>query len=309
MRIAIVGIGGVGGYIGAKFCALREANPEKYEIVFIARGDHAEAVRTKGITVIEDEGSFTATPSSVATAETVEGAFDLILLCVKSYDIAPTVTALRKNIRPDTVIIPFANGVANDAAIREMVDAKVLNGCVYILSHIDAPGVIRRQGKVFAAIFGHPDYIGESLHVGYLFKDAGLRAMTPEAIEPALWKKYLFISAFATLTSFYDAPIRSVYDAHFADAEAVLREIAAVAGAKGTDLSGEVAKALETAASLPAEASTSMHLDFQHCHRTELETLTGYVVREGQSLGVAVPQTARMYHALKRRLEEEGIEA
>ena len=97
---------------------------------------------------------------------------------ITSYDIAPTVASLRKNIRPDTVIIPFANGVANDAAVREMVEAKVLNGCVYILSHIDAPGVIRKQGKVFAAIFGHPGYIGESLHVGYLFKDAGMRAMS-----------------------------------------------------------------------------------------------------------------------------------
>ena len=309
MRIAIVGIGGVGGYIGAKFCSLMEAHPKQYEIHFIARGKHAEAVKTEGLTLIEEEGTFTAFPSAVTAAEEASGTFDLILLCVKSYDIEAAVTALRHTIRPDTVIIPFANGVDNAETVRRLVDAKVLNGCAYILSHIVKPGVVRRQGKVFAALFGDPEYIGEGLHVGYLFKDAGLRAMTPETIETALWKKYLFISAFATLTSYYDTPIKAVYDAHYSVAETLLREIAAVAAARGIDLGEEVAKALETAAGLPQEASTSMHLDFRNRRRTELEALTGYIVREAERLGVSVPKMATMYHALKERLQREAIEA
>jgi 2-dehydropantoate 2-reductase len=309
MRIAIVGIGGVGGYIGAKFCSLKEADPKKYEIVFIARGKHAETVKTDGLQVVEDEGSLTAVPSDVSTAEEAAGTFDLVLLCVKSYDIEAAVTALQHAIRPDTVIIPFANGVDNAETIRRLVDAKVLNGCAYILSHIEKPGIVRKQGKVFAALFGDPEYIGESLHVGYLFKDAGLRAMTPETIETALWKKYLFISAFATLTSYYDAPIKTVSDAHHSVARALLGEIAAVAEARGIDLGGETAKALETAANLPPKASTSMHHDFQNHRRTELEALSGYVVREAERLGVAAPQMSRMYRELRERQSHENSEA
>ncbi len=301
MRIAIVGIGGVGGYIGAKFCALKEAQPEKYEIVFIARGAHAQAVKADGLHVIEDEGAFTARPSEVCSAGEAEGSLDLVLLCVKSYDIAATLASLRKNLRDDTVIIPFANGVDNAQTIAGLVDAKVLNGCVYILSHIESPGVIRKEGSVFAASFGSPDYVGESLHVGYLFKDAALRAKASEDIERDVWKKYLFISAFATLTSFYDMSIRQVQETHGDTAKTLLAEIASVAAAKGIDLTGEVEKALATAASLPESASTSMHLDFQNGRRTELESLSGYIVAEAAQRGIAVPTMQAMYHELKEK--------
>lgn len=301
MRIAIVGVGGVGGYIGAKLCTLIGTPGKHYEIVFIARGDHADAIRHHGLSVIEDEGTFTAHPSEVTAAETAEGTFDLILVCVKSYDITATITALKKTIREDTVIIPFANGVNNAETIAALVDAKVINGCAYILSHIQKPGVIRKQGKVFAAVFGDPEYIGESLYIEYLFKDAGLRTKIPDDIDTAVWKKYLFICAFATLTSYYDTNIKPVYDAHYSIAKTVLGEIAAVAATKGIDLRDEIGKALETASNLPGDASTSMHLDFQNHRRTELETLTGYIVHEGERLHVPVPKMTQMYKTLKEK--------
>ena len=299
MRIAIVGIGGVGGYIGAKFCALQTMQPKASEVVFIARGSHADAIREQGIRVIEDKERFTAHPTEVCSAEAAQGSFDLVLLCVKSYDIEDAVMSLAHALRPDTVIIPFANGVDNARRVASLVDAKVLNGCVYILSHIAAPGVIRKEGNVFAASFGHPEYFGESLHVGYLFKDAGLRAKASEDIERDVWKKYLFISAFATLTSCYNMSIRSVAETHADVTRDVLNEIAAVAAAKGIDLSGEAEKAFASALKLPADASTSMHLDFKNRHRTELETLTGYVVAEAQRHAIDVPNMARMYTLLK----------
>jgi 2-dehydropantoate 2-reductase len=301
MRIAVVGIGGVGGYIGAKLCALKEAQPEKYEIVFIARGNHAEAIKAYGLRVVEDDREFTVHPSEICTAEEAKGTYDLVLLCVKSYDIPPTVAELHKNLRSDTVIIPFANGVNNAQTIAPLVDAKILNGCVYILSHIESPGVIRKEGNVFAAAFGNPEYFGESLHVGYLFKDAGLRAKASEDIDRDVWKKYLFISAFATLTSYYGMSIKEVCEAHYGTAQKCLEEIAAVAAAKGIDLTGEVEKALKTAASLPETSSTSMHLDFQHGHKTELESLTGYVVHEASALEIGVPHMNEMYDELKER--------
>ena len=151
MRIGVVGIGGVGGYIGAKFCALKEENPKKYEIVFVARGAHARVVKEHGLQIIEDEGGFTAFPSEVTTADEATGTFDLLLLCVKSYNIQEAIDALRQSIRPDTVIIPFSNGVNHAEEIAQMVDAKLFNGCAYILSHIEKPGHIRKQGNIFAA--------------------------------------------------------------------------------------------------------------------------------------------------------------
>lgn len=175
MKIAIVGIGGVGGYIGAKFCSLIGTQKKKYEIVFIARGEHAEALKTNGLRIIEDDGEFTATPTTVCTAEETEGIFDLILVCVKSDAITEALLPLRKNIRPDTVLMPFADGINYTQTITNIVDAKVINGYVDISSHIQAPGVIRKQGNLFTAVFGDPVFIGESLFIDYMFKDAGLQ--------------------------------------------------------------------------------------------------------------------------------------
>ena len=300
MRIAVVGIGGVGGYMGARLCSLIGTQKKKYEVVFIARGEHAEAVKANGLHVIEDDKEFTATPTAVCTAEEAEGTFDLILVCVKSYDIKEAILPLKKNIRTDTVLMPFANGVNNAETIANIVNAKVINGCAYILSHIEESGVIRKQGNVFAAVFGDPELFGESLFIEYMFKDAGLRTKVTEDIETAVWKKYLFISTFASLTSFYDSSIKKVYDEHYEETKAVLQEIASVARAKGINLEDEIAKALKTASSLPEDASTSMHLDFQQHRKTELETLTGYVVDEAERLHIDVPLMGSIYAALKR---------
>lgn len=300
IRVAIVGIGGVGGYIGAKLCSLIGTQKKKHEIVFIARGEHAEAVKANGLKVIEDNDEFLATPTAVCTAEEAEGTFDLILMCVKSYTIEEALLPLKKNIRTDTVLIPFANGVSNAETITNIVNAKVINGCVYILSHIQAPGVIRKEGDVFAAVFGDPIFFGESLFIEYMFKDAGLRTKVTEDIEEAVWKKYLFISAFASLTSFYDMSIKKVYDQHYDETVAVLQEIAFVAKAKGIYLDNEIEKALKTASSLPVDASTSMHLDFENHHKTELDTLTGYIVNEAKKLHINVPVMQNIYYTLKK---------
>jgi 2-dehydropantoate 2-reductase len=304
MKIAVVGIGGVGGYIGAKLCSLIGTQKKKYEIVFIARGEHAQAVKANGLRVIEDEDEFVATPTTVCTAEEAEGRFDLVLVCVKSYAITEALLPLTKNIRQDTVVIPFANGVNNAETIANIVDAKVINGCVYILSHIQSAGVIRKQGNIFAAVIGDPVWFGEGLFIDYMFKDAGLRSKFSEDIESAVWKKYLFISAFASLTSYYGLSIKQLYDQHLAETLSLLQEIASVAKAKGIDIQLEIEKALKTAASLPEDASTSMHLDFQNHRKTELDTLSKYIVDEAKRVDIAVPVMEKIYMALKSKERE-----
>ena len=296
MRIVVAGIGGVGGYIGAHFCKLDD------EVLFLARGNHALEIKAHGLMIKEDDGAFTAWPDNVMTTETLEGTIDLLLLCVKSYDIETVLTELAENMTPSTIIVPFANGVEHKEKIDALVNAKVLHGAVYILAHKEADGVIVKKGKVFASLFGAEAYPKETALVSSLFEKAGLRHKIPENIEEAIWKKYLFISAFAALTSYFDISMRKVYELHKNWAETLLKEIADVAEAKGIHIQEEIAKALKTASSLPDDASTSMHLDFQNGSRTELETLCGYIVREGQRLRLPTPMMAKIYGVLKLKL-------
>jgi 2-dehydropantoate 2-reductase len=297
MNIAVVGLGGVGGFIGARLCRIR---PE-HHITFIARGTHAETIKSHGITIVEDEQRYTEHPDAVLSAKATKAPFDLIFLCVKSYDIKSAIDDLAQAITPETLIIPLSNGVEHAENIRKYCDAKVLDGAAYILSHIEQPGTIRKKGNVFALVLGGDMDDATKAQLETILKRADLRYKIPDDIATALWKKYLFIAAFANLTSYHDMTINAVYETFTDEAQRLLGEIEAVARAKGIMLEGEVEKALATAASLPPSASTSMHLDFQNDRPTELETLSGYLVREAKAHGVSAPLLTAIYTTLKEK--------
>jgi 2-dehydropantoate 2-reductase len=293
LRIAIIGIGGVGAYIGASFLH----SQVEHEITLVGRGEHKEAIISSGLKIIEDSDEFSVAVENME----LSGVYDIVIFAVKSYDLADAVEMLRPNIDKKSILFSLANGVAHAKMIQESVDAKVLDATVYILSHIKEPGVIRKEGKVFSVVIGSKNYKEELLIIEKLFNEAHLRIKISENIEEALWKKYLFISVFATLTTYYDKSIKSVYEDQRKECEELIKELVAVAKAKGIDLHKDIEKALDTASKLPEKASSSMHLDFQNSHKNELETLTYYVIREGLELGVKTPLYEKMYKALKAK--------
>ena len=279
MRVAIVGLGGVGGYIAASFVKAG------IDVVGFARGEHLKAIQSNGLKIIEDEESWSV---KIDTRE--EGAFDLVLFCVKSYDLVESYEHICSHIDENTKLISFSNGVNNAQTLRGLSDAKILDGCVYILSHIESPGVLRKKGKLFAAVFGGEEE--STREVASLFEKAGLRFKTPSDIKTAIWKKYIFISAFATLTSYYNNSIGFVYEHHRDEAEELLKEIAGFAKTQGINIEDEVAKALKAASNVPYDSKTSMLKDFEGKKRVELESLSGYVKTALMS---------RLYKELKSR--------
>ncbi len=289
MRIAVVGLGGVGGYIVASVAKT------KHDVVGFARGRHLEKIQKDGIKIVEDTKEWQV-PLDARELLDSDGYFDVVLFCVKSYDLKESYDNIKTHIDDKSVIVSFSNGVSNGDILRELSEAKVLDGCVYILSHIETAGVIRKKGKVFASVFGGD--IDATNTLKSVFDEANLRVKTPSDIKSAIWKKYVFISAFATLTSYYDCSISDIYKNYFEEAKESLKEIASIAYALGVDIYAEVQKSLDIAKSLPLDASTSMHLDFQNQKRNELESLSGYVVHEAKKRDIQVPQMQKMYERL-----------
>ncbi len=287
MRIAVVGLGGVGGYLAAMFAK------SALDVVGFARGKHLAAIEAHGITVVEDETQWSV-PLNAVELNAAEGYFDVVMFCVKSYDLVDAYEKMAPHIDKNSILLSFANGVNNGETLRKLSNAVVLDSCVYILSHVEKAGVIRKKGKVFAAVFGGDDTDAVQ-KVASLFEKAGLRYKTPSDIRTALWKKYIFIAAFATLTSYYDKSIGYIYEHHYEEAKALLEEIAAFAKeSEGVEIGAEVQKALDTAAKVPYDSSTSMHLDFQNHKKVELESLSGYVKK---------PLMQKYYEALKKRAD------
>ena len=288
MRVAIVGLGGVGGYLAAMFAKAG------VDVVGFARGKHLEAIKKNGITLKEDTKEWT-TPLNATELNAAQGYFDVVIFCTKSYDLLDAYEKIAQHTDKNSILLSFSNGVGNAKVLQSVANAVVLEGCVYILSHIEKPGVIRKKGKVFAAVFGG-DNAEAVQKLAQLFEKAGLRYKTPDDIATAVWKKYIFIAAFATLTSYYNASIGEIYEKHYDEAKALLEEIALYAKEyEGVDIADEVQKALETAKNVPYDSSTSMHLDFQNGNKTELESLSGYV---------KMPLMQKYYTTLKER---EGL--
>lgn len=288
MRVAVVGLGGVGGYIATY---LVKAG---VDVVGFARGAHLDAIKSDALVLIEDSEHFRVKidARSLQTLEkSTQEHFDLVLFCVKSYDLKDAYLKIAPYTDDTTVLLSFSNGVSNGDLLRSLSRSRVLDGCVYVLSHIESAGVIRKKGDVFAAVFGGE--AGATSEVASLFEHSGVRYKTPQNIKEALWKKYLFISTFATLTSYYNKSIREIYEAHFDEAKTLLEEIAAFAKGEGVDLDEEVQKALQTASKLPKDATTSMHKDFTLQKQVELESLSGYV---------KTPLMQRLYKELKARV-------
>lgn len=283
MRIAVVGLGGVGGYIAAMFAK------SGLDVVGFARGEHLKVIQKSGLKIIEDQTQWSV-PLDARELNAADGHFDVVLFCTKSYDLEDSYEKIAPFIDKNSILLSFSNGVNNAATLRALSNAVVLDSCVYILSHIEEYGVIRKKGKVFAAIFGGDEEATKK--VASFFEKAQLRYKTPSDIKTAIWKKYIFIAAFATLTSYYDESIGWVYEHHYEEAKELLEEIAAFAKeSEGIDIYDEVEKSLETASKVPYDSSTSMRLDLQQKKRVELENLSGYVKK---------PLMQKFYKELKR---------
>ena len=292
MRVAVIDLGGVGGYLAAML------SRTSHEIVGFARGEHLGVIQSRGLEIKEDEKSWNIALNAMELNR-VEGYFDIVLFCVKSYDLEESYRMIENSCDSQTTLLSFSNGVSNGDKLRELSSSRVLDGCIYILSHIEESGVIRKKGKVFAALFGGELNAVTSLES--LFKEAELRVKTPQDIQTALWKKYIFIAAFATLTSYYEQSIGSIYEYHLEEARGVLKEIALVANAVGVDVNVEIEKSLETAFKVPYDSSTSMALDFKNEKKDELEGLSGYIVKKGEEFGVEVPLMKKMYMELLKK--------
>ncbi len=290
MRIAVVGLGGVGGYIGAKLCALKK----EHDIIFVARGEHLQAIKQKGLKLIDvDEEQYYFPSESV---ERIDRPVDIIFLCTKTYHAKETLLQLKDAIDENTLVIPVANGVNNRESLEGLTPAKIADACVYIVSHKHQAGVIKKSTNVFALILS--DTL-EAL-LSPLLEHAGLRTKFATDIHKELWKKFLFISAMGSLTSYYEMGMGSIYKEHEQEFRDVLNEILSVAQAKDIALSQkELDKAIETASKLPLDAPTSLWLDIQAGKENELETLCGYIVKRGQDYGLKTPMMQRIYEHLR----------
>lgn len=307
-KIAVVGTGGVGGFLGGLLARYYEGSSE-VEIYFISRGQALENIRRDGLRVDAQQGGFTARPKAATDSAAEIGTMDYVLYCTKAYDVEGGIAGIMPCIGPRTVILPFLNGVDSAEKIKRMLPGnEVWDGCVYVVAYIVEPGHIVERTNGYRYLFGSPSGSADRLEtLRRIFAEAGIEARLEADIVRRVWDKFAFISTVATATSYTDETYGGVLNdpKHRADFTALLDEFQSVARARGVVLSEAIAsRVVAQMERIPADTTTSMQRDFRAGRSTEVESLTGYIVREGHRLGVPTPVYDTMYRGLLGRTKK-----
>jgi 2-dehydropantoate 2-reductase len=294
MRIAIVGIGGVGGYFGGKLAKAYE-NSAEHEIIFIARGEHLKAIQQNGLQLFTREGDYIAWPNIATDDPSIAGMFDLVFFCVKSYSLVSSARSLKSNISNNTVVIPLLNGVDSAERLRaELPEANIISGSVYIITHLEKPGIVHQEDGACKLTFG-TDETKSAKQYSYILDvllKAKIDAKLTDKISEALWAKYLLMCPLASLTSATGKTYGAILEDHELRKQTrdMMLEVAAVAKARHINLpENAVDKTMEMVARFGRDSKTSMQLDREKGNQTEMDTLTAFLCRAGRESGIPTP--------------------
>lgn len=298
MKWVVVGPGAVGGYFGARLAAARE------DVSFVARGRTLEALRANGLNVESILGnvSIPKVQASDKVADLVKP--DVVLVTVKGWQLESSLDAIAELAKNGAVVMPLLNGVDAEAILGKRIpERQTVPGLCTILSTVVEPGHIRHFGTVPSFKFGEVDGTkterGEKILAA--LKRAGVDASIVPDVHVALWEKYMFIAGLGSVSAAAHAPVGDVRSTPETKAllERSVREIFTLGRACGVQLADDaVQRTLAFINSLPPEATTSMQRDLAQGRRSELDLLTGAVVRIGREKNVPVPVHETLYAVL-----------
>ena len=258
MKILVIGAGGVGGYLAAKFveCGI--------DTTLFATPKTNEFIAKKGLQVTGVE------ELSVCIKTKLSGIYDNIIITTKSYHLDDIIPILEKHSNQDTIVLPLLNGVGH---FEKLKNFNLKKGCIYIVSHKKDINIIEKKTDTFYLCYEKDEKLDN------LFSKCKLKTKSSENIDSDIWKKYLFIATFATLTSYYKKPMKWVVDNKEDEVIEFIKRMFKLAPIK-FDEKKEINKIIKQAKNLPENSKTSMQIDFEKGNQTELENLVGFLEKD-----------------------------
>lgn len=296
MKIAVIGVGGVGGYFGGK---LAKAG---VDTVFIARGATLEALRTKGLRVDSIAGDFVV--DRVNATDNPTDPVDAVIFATKAWQIPEAAEKAKPLIGKETIAVPLENGMeAPDQLAHAFGRHHVLGGLCGIVSYIVAPGHIKHAAIDPFVMFGELDNARTPRveRLRQTFASAGIKADIPEDIHRSMWSKFLFIAPMSAIGALTRVPIgswRSIPETREI-AIGAMREMIAIASARGIDLGDDaIERTLERYERMAPDSTSSLQRDIIEGKPSELEAQAGAIVRMARESKVATPICETLYALL-----------
>ncbi len=305
MKIAVVGAGGIGGYVGGRLAQAGE------RVHLVARGRHLDALRRSGLRIECPLGDVTL-PGIAATEDPAEiGPVDVVVFTVKLSGTDAAARMLAPLIGEHTRIVTLQNGIDSKAMIALHVDEdRIAAGCTYLSAHVRDPGVIHAPGGAHGLIVD--ELSGDATIAAFVRAcraATGLEAKSTADVEHVLWEKFVTLVAFSGVTCLTRRPIGVVFE--HPESVAFLRRLVAenlsVAAAAGHDFAADRAEfLLRFFQGLPGATRSSMLVDLEAGRPLEMPWLSGRVLELSRSFGREAPATAAVVAALAPHVDGAG---
>ncbi len=315
MKIAIVGAGAIGGYLGAKLALAGE------DVTFIARNKNLAAINANGFRLRLEDGREQHAANVRAVQNMADaGPQDAVLLTLKAHQLRDVLPDLRALFGPDTTVVSMINGVpwwyfhklAGPYEGRQLdsVDPggviashiepeRVIGSVVYPAAELVEPGVVRLiEGNRFT--LGEPDATRspriEALSQAMM--RAGFKSPVSKDIRAEIWVKLWGNLSFNPISALTHATLQDIcrFPASRALAENMMREGQAVAQALGVAFKISLEQRMAGAEAVGAH-KTSMLQDVEHGRALELDALVGSVIELGRITGTPTPTIEAIYAA------------
>jgi 2-dehydropantoate 2-reductase len=326
MKIAIVGAGAIGGYVGVKLALAGE------DVTFMVRGANLEAIRSRGMKLVMQDGSEHVAANVKATNDYAEaGPQDIVVLAVKAHQVEDVAKELPKLFGPDTAVVTMQNGIPfwyfhkhggelegsrvrtvdPHGKLAEMIPPDRVIGCVvYPAAELIAPGVVKHiEGDRFPV--GELD--GSSSErvnrISQCFVDAGFKAPVLDNIRSEIWLKLWGNLTFNPISSLTHSTLVDIcqYAPSREVAANMMREAQEVAHKLGIEFRVTLEKRIAGAEKV-GKHKTSMLQDIESGRAPEVDALVGSVAELGDLTGTPTPHIDTVYALVKllaRTMQEE----
>ncbi|MGV7206350.1 2-dehydropantoate 2-reductase [Oxalobacteraceae bacterium A2-2] len=317
MKIAVIGAGAIGGYVGAKLALAGE------DVTFMVRGANLRAIRQNGIKLIDHEGAEHVATNVAATDNYQEaGPQDLVILALKAHQVDSVAQQLPALFGPHTSVVTMQNGIPywyfhrhggslegrgldsvdpTGELVKLIPPERVIGCVVYPAAELEAPGVIRHiEGERFP--LGELDgSTSERVQaISAVFTKAGLKAPVLDNIRAEIWLKLWGNLSFNPISALTHATLVDIcqFPQTRELAAGMMREAQAVANKLGIEFRVTLDKRIAGAEKV-GKHKTSMLLDVEAGRDSEIDALVGSVVELGRFTDTPTPRIDSVYALVK----------
>ena len=308
MKIAVMGTGGMGGYYGGYLAAAG------CDVTFIARGEHLAAIQKNGLSLKGDNGDIHINPTPATDDPGSIGPVDVVLFCVKLYDVETAAELIQPLIKKDTIVISFLNGIDGPERLAKIVGKQhVIGGAAYASAVIEAPGVVRYKGTKghfkIGCLDGRANQHLKEFH--NLYSGTPIECEISDDILATLWDKFILLATNSGLSCICRQPVGIIYnDPDLLElAMTMMREVESLAISQNIKIDDDIIeKSVAWSKSAPLDLYASMYHDLRKGRPLELAGMSGFVATLGEQLKIATPCHKTVFACLKPYINgSEGI--